>query len=100
HEELGMSIPLLVLIFSPLAPIAEPAFTDSLPASTAIEVEATVVPAPAPAPDAEPTVELVEVSERELAATAARQSASGFLYQVLLAAVTALITALIWKAIT
>jgi hypothetical protein len=63
------------------------------------------VPAPPPtepgAGDLAPAGEepRLHAAEERAAAVAAQPTAQGFLYQVLLAAVTALVTALIWKAV-
>lgn len=101
-----MAIPLLLLLLGPVAALRGPVPVDSTLHDPSFPLEA---PAPLPPPEplprttdlaVAPNVQLIEVANHEGASRMARQSARSFLYQVLLAAVTALVTALVWKAVS
>lgn len=96
-----MTIPLLLLALVPFAEIR----SDERPDSTLLAPPPRVEAAEAKPPietgvlDLELQPERVQRADHASTSESARQSTRSFLYQVLLAAVTALVTALIWKAI-
>jgi hypothetical protein len=91
---------LLLLILVPTVPLASQTATGDLPSSPAVSAPAA---ADAPAPTADhsaPSAPLVTLREAEAAeGSAAQPTVQGFLYHVFLTAVTALVTALVWRAV-
>jgi hypothetical protein len=92
---------LLLLILVPTVPLASQTATGDLPSSPAVSAPLAAPDAPAATADhSAPSAPLVTLREAEAAeGSAAQPTVQGFLYHVFLTAVTALVTALVWRAV-